>query len=149
MWLWALESFRKPVCWWMGLWSHPVSCLVWSIPALESTGCWVGPGLHAKMAIPGAHTKEYSHRRSPCLASGPHLILGSPRDSLRLSGRSMGSYGVTALPWVPVHMKICVNCPRVESLFPQVLQRPCTQALLAFKDKCSGASPSQRQNPRA
>lgn len=61
-----------------------------------------------------------------------------PKRLSRLSGRFMGSYGVTALPWVPVHMKICVNCPRVESLFPQVLQRPCTQALLAFKDKCSG-----------
>ena len=83
------------------------------------------------------------------LPVGPHLILGSPRDSVRLAGRSMGSYGVTALPWVPVHMKIYVDCPRVESVFPQVLRRPCTQALLAFKDKCSGASPSQCQNPRA
>lgn len=52
------------------------------------------------------------------LPVGPHLILGSPRDSVRLAGRSMGSYGVTALPWVPVHVKPRVHPPRVESLVP-------------------------------
>lgn len=35
----------------------------------------------------------------------------------------LGSYVVTALPWVPMYMELSVNCPRVESLLPKVLRR--------------------------
>ena len=43
-----------------------------------------------------------------------------PQDPLlRPKGRSSPySYGVTALPWVPVHVKPRVHPPRVESLVP-------------------------------
>ena len=48
----------------------------------------------------------------------------------------------------PVHVKSCVHPPRVESLFPPVLWSSCTQALLAFKVKCSGGSSSWCQTLR-
>ena len=42
-----------------------------------------------------------------------------PGDPPRPTGRSdQGSYGVTAFPWVPVHVRTFVHLPRVESLFP-------------------------------
>ena len=56
--------------------------------------------------------------------------------------------GVTALPWVPVHVKTCACPARVESLFPPVLWSSCTQAPLTSKAKCSGGSSSQCQTPR-
>lgn len=48
----------------------------------------------------------------------------------------------------PVHMKLCVHPPRVESLFPPVLWNPCTQIPLAFNTKCSKGFFSQCQTPR-
>ena len=85
----------------------------------------------------------------PCPHSEPQAALASSGYPPRLTGRSgPGSYGVTALPWVPVHMKPCVHPPRVESVFPPVLWSSCTQAPLAFKAKCSGGSSSQCQTPR-
>ena len=84
----------------------------------------------------------------PCLHSEPQLTPTSPGDPPRPTGGSgPGSYGVTALPWVPVHMKPCVHPPRVESLFPPILWSSCTQALLAFKAKCSGGSSFWCQMP--
>ena len=59
-WLWAQYGFRHPVCWWVGLCFYPAGCLAWGITALEPVGCWVGPGLDAKMATSGrAHTNQY------------------------------------------------------------------------------------------
>ena len=55
---------------------------------------------------------------------------------------------VTALPWVPVHMKTCMHPPRVDSLFFPALWSSCTQALLVFKVRCSrGSSSSWQQTP--
>ena len=75
----------------------------------------------------------------PC----PHSdhSLAPAGDSPRPAGRFVsGSYEISALPWVPVQVKSCVHPPRMESLFPPVLWSSCTQALLAFKAKCSGGS---------
>ena len=81
--------------------------------------------------------------------SEPQLTPTSPGDALRPTGKSgPGSYGVTALVWVPVYMKPCVRPPRVESLFLPFLWIPCTQAPLASKAKCSEGSSSQCQTPR-
>ena len=85
----------------------------------------------------------------PCPHSEPQPTPASPGEPPRPAGRSgPGSYGVTALPWVPVHMKPCVHPPRVESLFPPVVWSSCTQVPLAFKPKCSEGSSSQCQTPR-
>ena len=55
-----------------------------------------------------------------CPHNEPQPTPASPGDPPRPVSRfSPGSYGVTALPWVPVHVKACVCPPRVESLFPQ------------------------------
>ena len=58
--LWAQEDFKQPICCWVGLCSCPVGCLARGIPALEPTGCWVGPGLGEKMVTSRrAHASEY------------------------------------------------------------------------------------------
>ena len=40
----AQGVLRQPVCWWVGLCSHPVSYLAWGIPALVPLGSWVREG---------------------------------------------------------------------------------------------------------
>ena len=99
----------------------------------------------------GTHADEYSLRPLPpmsCLHSEQQLTLAILTDALRPTGRSdPDSYGVSALPCIPVDMKPCVLPPRVESRFLPVLRIFCTQAPLAFNTKCSGGS-SQFQTPR-
>ena len=65
-----------------------------------------------------------------------------PRTAVRFDP---DSYGDFALPWDPVHVKICVCLLRMGSPFPPVLWSSCAQAPLAFNARCSGAlSPSAR-----
>ena len=72
-----------------------------------------------------------------------------PGDPLRPAGRSVpDSYGFPALSWSLVHMKPCVRPPRVEFVFPSVLQSSCPQASLAFNAKFSCSSSSQYLAPR-
>ena len=107
------------------------------------------PGLSAKMAtsvslcwqiFPGA---SITCVLTPTVSK---LSPASPGDSPRYAGMSgPGSCGVTALPWVPAHVKSCVRLPRVESLLPRVLCSYGTQSPWAFKVKLSGGSSSQCQ----
>ena len=53
----------------------------------------------------------------------------------------------TALPWDPVHVKVCVHLLRMGSPFPPVLWSSCIQASLAFNARCSRGSFSQCQIP--
>lgn len=111
-------------------------CLTWGIPALDPTGCWVGRDLDANMMTSGrAYVDNIpwnSHHQCPCPLCFPRRV--------RFTGRSgLGSYGVTALLWVPVHIKYVIP-PRVESLISPVLWNSWTQASLAFKAKCLWAS---------
>ena len=58
---WVQEVFRQPVC--------SCSFVVWPevFPALDPTGCWVEPGLGAKISASGrAHTDECSLIYLPC-----------------------------------------------------------------------------------
>ena len=65
-----------------------------------------------------------------------HPVL--PGDPPRTAVRSdPDSYGVSTLPWDPVHLKACVHLSRMGSPFPPVSWSSCTQAPLAFDAKCS------------
>ena len=76
------------------------------------------------------------YQQCPC-PTNLHL----PGNLTGPTGRcGLGSSDVTALSWVPAHVKPCVHPPIVESLFLQVLWSSYTQAQLAFKAKCSGDS---------
>ena len=57
------------------------------------------------------------------------------------------SYRDFALPWDPVHVKVCVCLLRMGSPFPPVPWSSCTQAPLAFNARCSRGSFSQCQIP--
>ena len=67
-----------------------------------------------------------------------------PRTAVRFDSDSHGDF---ALPWVPVHMKVCVCLLRMGSLFPPVPWSSCAQAPLAFNARCSRGSFSQCQIP--
>ena len=69
---------------------------------------------------------------------------GPPRTVVRSDPDSSGD---VALPWDPVHLKVCVHLLRMGSLFPPVLWSSCAQAPLAFKARCSRGSFSQCQIP--
>ena len=87
----------------------------------------------------------------PCLHNESLLTPACPGGPARCMGRSgPGSYGVTALPWVPMHMKHFAHPPRLESLSSLLVWSSCMQkAPLAFKAKCPGGSsvqcPTSRQ----
>ena len=59
------------------------------------------------------------------------------------------SYGVSASPWDPVHIKAHVCPPGVESLFSPVLWSSCAQPPLAFNTpNAPGAPPPIARPPR-
>ena len=68
-----------------------------------------------------------------------------PRTVVRFDPDSHGDF---ALPWDPVHVKVCVCLLRMGSPFPPVLWSSCAQPPLAFKARSSRGSFSQRQIPR-
>ena len=61
---------------------------------------------------------------------------GPPRTAVRFDPDSLGDL---ALPWNPVHVKVCVRLLRMGSPFPPVPWSSCAQAPLAFSARCSGA----------
>ena len=67
-----------------------------------------------------------------------------PRTAVRFDP---DSHGDLALPWDPVHMKVCVRLLRMGSLFPPVLWSSYAQAPLAFSARYSRGSFSQCQIP--
>ena len=151
--LWAQEDFMQTVCWWAGLCCHPISCLVWGIPALEPIGCWEGPGFSEEMvACRSAHTHAYSPELPPPVSLSPQWAitpLVSAEDPPVLAGRSSpGSSRSPLFPWVLVVTGFCVSLLRVEFLFAPVFWNPCSQIPLAFIARCSGGSYSQCQTPR-
>ena len=96
--LFIQKDFKQPACWWVGLCSFPVGCLAWGIPALEPTGCWVGPGLGEKMAASkSAHAMNIHQNRRhqcPCPCSEPQPLppptsAGDPPILAGKSGQSL------------------------------------------------------------
>ena len=67
-----------------------------------------------------------------------------PRTAVRFDSDSHGDF---ALPWDPVHMKVCVWLLRTGSPFPPVPWSSCAQAPLAFNARCSRGSFSQSKFP--
>ena len=120
----------QPVCWWVGLCFCPVGCLVWGVPALEPTGCWVGPGLGEIKAVSRrAHANQYSPEPPPPVFvptvnySHPYLC----RRPLQLpAGRSgPGSYEITAVftgSWCTWDL-VCTSKSRF-SVFPSPVEFP-------------------------
>ena len=80
---------------------------------------------------------------SPQKATFTPVFPGGPlRTAVRFDP---DSYGDFALPWDPVHVKVCVHLLRMGSPFPPVPWSSCAQAPLTFNARCSGGSFSQCQ----
>ena len=112
---------------------------------------FVGLGLGTEMETSrSAYADQYSLRPLQPVSLLPSELQptrASPGDLPRPLGRSSpGSFGDTALCWVPVHMRPCVRPLGMESLYPSTLLGSHTQAPLAFKAKCSGGSSSRCQS---
>ena len=144
----AQEDFKWPVCWWVGLCSCSIGCLAWNILALKPTGYWVGLVLVEEWRPPGGLMTMSAHQSCccqchfPCSESQP--LPTSKEDPPVLAGRSFPVfYEITAFfPWVLMCTRLCVHPPRVEFLFPLVLQNSCGQTLLGFKVRFSESSSS-------
>ena len=109
--------------------SLPVSCLAWGDPALESAGSIVG------IMAPPRGTFRDCCCQHPCPCGEPLLTHASTAGPPTLAG-GLGSVscGVTApFLWVLVHATFCFWPPRLESLFPPVLWKSCSQIPLDFK----------------
>ena len=135
--LWWAE-LNKTVIWLSAdEWGWVLSLLVvWP----EVTQHWSLPSsLVGLMADSGwAHAKEYFPQllcQCPCPHSEPQPPHASAGDPPTVAGKSgSASYGVTApSSWVLMCTLLCVCPPRVESLFPSVLSKSCSQIPLAFK----------------
>ena len=141
------EDFKQPVCWWVGVCSCPVGCLVWGIPELGPTGYWVGTGISGKMAaFKRAHATEYSSvSLSLQSATATATSTGDPPiPAVSLVPSLMRSL---LFSWVLVHTRPDMHPPTVEFLFPSVLWNSCNQTPLAFKARFSGGSSSHWQTP--
>ena len=72
--------------WWVGLYTCPLGCLASGVPALEPSGCWVGPGLGVKMVVSRtAHTTTYYLESPPPLPLSPQWATATPNHPRRLS----------------------------------------------------------------
>lgn len=130
-------------CWFYGL----------RYPALESTGCWLGTGLGAKVSA-SSRTHIYEHGSIPL----PQVTFpqSERQPTSKFSTLAWPQfYEVTAFPYVLVHISpyiqvhtktVCIlhEC----GMFPSVMWSSCNQAPMAFKANWSGGSPSQCQTPR-
>ena len=102
---------------------------------------WPPPekGTAAEYSLELCLSMSFPHNKphSPLLTPGC-----PPRTAVRFDP---DSYGDLALPWDPVHVKVCVCLLRMGSPFPPVLWCSCSQAPLAFNARCSRGSFSQCQ----
>ena len=112
---------------------------------------WVQPELSNMATSRGVHADDYFLSPLPPMMQ---RIMGQssplfPGDPPRTAVRSNSdSYGVSALPWDPVHMKACVHLSRMGSPFPSILWSSWAQVPLTISARCSRGSFSQCQIPR-
>ena len=101
-WLFVMSCSNTGACW---LCSQCENGNLW-----ESSCQWIFPSTSAISVL------------DPTVSHSPT----SPGDPPRLLGRpGPGSYGVTTIPWLAVHLKSYGCPPRVESLFRPVLWSSC------------------------
>ena len=123
----------------------PEATQYWRLQALWWGWWWTLGGLTPR------RTSQNFRCQCPCPHGEPQPTSASTGDPLTTAGRSGPvSYGVTApSPWVLLLTLPCVCPPRVRSLLPPVLLKPCSQIPLAFKVRFSGNSSSRCQTPQA
>ena len=83
---------------------------------------------------------------SPTMSHNHPVFPGDPPRTAVMSDPDF--YGVSALPWDPVHMKPCCSSQEWRLCFPPVLWNSFIKSLLALKAKCSRGSSSKCQIPR-
>ena len=129
-------------------------CLIWSIPALDCIGCWVGISLGEKMvATRRAHATKYFPEPLLPLYLSLQWVTAAAHLCKRPSNTSRWVWSSLLwfhciFPWVLLYMQPCVQPPRVSFLFTPVLWNSYKQSHMAFKVRFSGASSSCFQIPR-
>ena len=129
-----------PPCWLFGL-------------RQPNIGAYLG-SLLGLMADSGrAHAKEYFPELLLLVSLSPWWAIATARLCRRPSNTSRQvwfslPWGHCSFPWVLMLTLLCVCPPRVESLFPLVLSKSCSQIPLAFKVWFSKDSSSRCRPPR-
>ena len=105
---------------------------------------------HRWVGTRGKHADKYSRDLclqcpSPTTSHSTPLFSQEITPGFRSAVRSADSYGDSALPRDPVHMKAYVRLSRMRSSFPPVPRNSCAQAPLAFNARCCGGSFSHSQ----
>ena len=100
-----------------------------------------------------AHAKDYFPELLLPVSLSPQWAIATPCLCRRPSNTSRYVlfsllWGHCSFPWVLMHTALCAWPPRVESLFPWVLSKSCSQILLAFKVWFSRNSSSFCRTPR-
>ena len=125
---------------------NPTWIVVW--PG-ASQRLWVGPDFSNTATSRGTHADDYSRDLSfqcPSPHNKPQSPPVFPEDPPRTVVRSdTDSYGDSALPWDPVHMKTCMCLSRMGLHFPQSYRAPVHKPLWPSMPNAPGApSPSAR-----
>ena len=84
---------------------------------------WPPPEKHMLMKIPKSFASNVFPPQQATFT--PAFPGGSPRNVAR---SDPDCHGDPALPWDPVHTKVCVPLPRMGSLLPAVPWNSCTPA---------------------
>ena len=102
-------------------------------PSIEEH-CWL---LFLRLLLP----MSFPHNNPP---SPPVFTEDHPRTAVRCD---LDSYGISASPWDPVHMKVCVCFSRMGSPFPSVPWSSCMQAPNASIPNALEAPPPNARSP--
>lgn len=128
------------------LFFHPVSCLVWGIPVLELTSCWMGPGFSAKdpkcLPLAGGHIVPHyvCHQGLlPQSLSCPFPSQESQQGQQVGLARLLWSHCFCSVTQCP--QGLCVQPPRAESLFSPVCEIPAVKPCQPSKPEVLGTPP--------
>ena len=135
-----MDGAEFPPCWLFGL-------------RRPNTGAYLGSLMGLMAHSRGAHAKEYFPELLLPVFLSPRWATATPRLCRRPSNTSRYvwfslPWGYCSFPWVPMHTVLCVCPPRVESLFPPVLSKSCSQIPLTFKVWFSRNFSSRCRSPR-
>lgn len=152
-WLRVQEFFRAGCPLMAGAASLLVGCLDSGVPALNPTGCWIGPDLYAKgpqwLHSARVHIGEHSLLCSPPAFMMPERAkVTSLEDPPTPACRSdPGSCRITALPWAPVPARLCVHFLRMSLCFPKSWGASEVKLCWSLKPNALGSPPPRAGLP--
>lgn len=129
----------------MGCTGSLPSCLAWNVLALVPAGFGAVPdSLQQQQCSPDWMFPRMSATNLYIPRLSHNLLLIHPGDSLspQVGLAQAPTVKLLLLPWVSLHVKLCVHHLMMKSVFPPVLWGFYTYAPLSFEAKCFEVSSS-------